>query len=128
MKKFTFHTSRAKGSPRSYSKTEDKLNPNEINLLVANVINEYNKLPIAGQMLFLHYFNQALQDKMKEDQNKDKATEIFKQELNDLYSRETGDTDTIESELKEDLDTQYNDQTIDTLHGDSRVSSERTES
>jgi hypothetical protein len=45
MKKYTFHTQRAKGSARSYTKTEDKLNDNEINLLLGNLVNEFNKAP-----------------------------------------------------------------------------------
>lgn len=46
MKKYTFYVQRSGGkSPRSYTKTEDKLDEREINLLTGNLINEFRKAP-----------------------------------------------------------------------------------
>lgn len=45
MRKYTFHTSRTKGSPRSYTKTEENLTPQEINLLLGDLLNKFDKAP-----------------------------------------------------------------------------------
>jgi hypothetical protein len=73
MKKFTFHTSRVKGSARSYTKTEDRLTQEEINLLTGNIVNEFNKLPQASKMMFMHYLNQALKYDIQEERSGDSS-------------------------------------------------------
>lgn len=68
MRKYTFYTQRAKGASRSYTKTEDKLDDREINLLFGNLINEFNKAPDKVKEKFmdnmLHYImkSQVAQD------------------------------------------------------------------
>lgn len=46
IKKFTFNVARGGGkSPRSYTKTEDKLDHKETDLLLGTLVNEFNKMP-----------------------------------------------------------------------------------
>jgi hypothetical protein len=70
-KKFTFNVARAPGSKRSYTKKESDLSTNEIQLLTANFVVEFNKLPEVSKMMFMHYLNQALSDRKKDALSKE---------------------------------------------------------
>ena len=62
-RKYTFHVGRAKGAQRSYSKTEDQLTENEINLLAGNMINEFSKLPVKAKEKVLNHIFEFLMTK-----------------------------------------------------------------
>lgn len=81
-RKYTFHVARAKGSERSYTKTENQLMDNEINLLAANHLNEFNKLPVKAKELVINKMFEYLMWKDK----------------NDLQEQQSGDNDLLESE------------------------------
>lgn len=60
MNKYTFKTKGPKGSPRSYTKSEDKLTVKEQQILLADLINHFNSSPDIVKTYFVSIVTKQL--------------------------------------------------------------------
>ena len=81
-KKFTFTIAGRGGG--SYTKKESELSANDNYILLANFVNEFNKLPETVKMMFMQQLYQTTRDRQSKELE------------NALQTRETGNNDISE--------------------------------
>jgi hypothetical protein len=64
-KEYKFKLARGGRGPREYKKLESKLAPNEINLLLGDLIHTFNSMPKIVQISFLQLLTQEMEEKQR---------------------------------------------------------------
>lgn len=90
-KKYTFNVSRGGGrGPRTYTKTEDNLTQRELDFLLGDILNSFNKAPAKVKEMFLDQIFMYLMQNNKDNT----PQEEISRELNNILD---GEPETKES-------------------------------